>query len=855
LGGKTPFRINIVILKRMRLLKNLLLKLLILGVLILAFHAGLGQTKILKGIIKDSHSGEPIPFASMRFRKAGTGKLSDANGRFEFRFNAGWPKDTLEITYVGFLDLDLLFSDSLIGRARQDTLFVVLSLERGKYQSEVVVKKKIDRGLMLWRKIVRKKPLNDRYRFSNFSYELYNKLELDINNVNKERLERIKLLRPFSFILDNVDSSEGEPFLPVFLAETISDYYFQKNPVRRREVIRASKTLGLDNESVSKMLGGMDQNVDFYNNFIPVFDKRFVSPISDNGDAYYHYRIIDTQYVDSRRLIHLVFIPKRKGENTFEGDCWVHDSSFAVQKMNLRLSKEANINFLEQLSLIQEFKLINDTTWFLAKDKFVINLAPLGQNRSGFIGRKTTTYKNIAVNDSSVNLELVKNRNIEEVIMTPEARVQPDSFWNYSRHEELSRNEKAVYKMIDTLVRMPLFQTYTNVINFLGTGYLDIGNYTIGPWYNWIYANELQGFRLRFDLGTNRHFSKKVTLHGYLAYGFKDQVLRGEADVLYLFQRNPRLSVYAMYRQDLDYGQQYYDEITSDNIFSLAVRKSGIPIKFLNLEEQKLEVFKEWHSGFSVTLTADRKLYNPLLNLPPKEIYLGTTGEPLNTFEASVNFRFAYLEKFFESTFYRTSLGSDYPIGDIKITRGIPGVLNSSYQYTKIFIGISDYVKIPPYGSIYYNIFGGGTYSSNPLPFPMLNVAPGNETFYYNQYAFSLMNKFQYLQDRYLGINFEHNIGNGLFRFIPLTRKWKFRQFWTLKTLWGNISDANQQYNNSPSYTFESLSGKTYMELGTGVDNIFKVFRLDLIWRLLPRPLPSNQQQRFGVFGSFHLAF
>jgi hypothetical protein len=117
------------------------------------------------------------------------------------------------------------------------------------------------------------------------------------------------------------------------------------------------------------------------------------------------------------------------------------------------------------------------------------------------------------------------------------------------------------------------------------------------------------------------------------------------------------------------------------------------------------------------------------------------------------------------------------------------------------------------------------------------------------------MNKFQYLQDRYMGINFEHNIGNGLFRFIPLTRKWNFRQFWTLKTLWGNVSDANQQFNNSSYYTFESLRGKTYMELGTGVDNIFKVLRFDVIWRLLPRPLPSNQQQRFGVFGSLHLAF
>ena len=68
-----------------------------------------------------------------------------------------------------------------------------------------------------------------------------------------------------------------------------------------------------------------------------------------------------------------------------------------------------------------------------------------------------------------------------------------------------------------------------------------------------------------------------------------------------------------MYRQDLDYGQQYYDEITSDNIFALAIRKPAVPIKFLNLEEQKVEVFKEWLSGFSITVTGDHKVYNPIL--------------------------------------------------------------------------------------------------------------------------------------------------------------------------------------------------------------------------------------------------
>jgi hypothetical protein len=810
------------------------------------------QRKLLRGVILDAQSGERVPFASLRFLQSGNGKLSDSAGNFAFRFEE-WPKDTLEISYVGFQDYNLQISDTLTRKSRNDSLFVVIQLQRGAYINEVVVSRKVDFGLLLWKKIVRRKKFNDRYRFDNFSYELYNKLELDLNKINKNKIEKVKLLRPFDFVLNNIDSSEDNPFLPIYVTETLSDYYYQRSPLKRREVILGSKTVGLDNESVSKFLGGMDQNIDFYRNFIPVFDKRFVSPLSDNGDNYYRYKIIDTQYVNSRRLLHLIFTPKRKGQNTFEGDCWVHDTSFAIQKMTLRLDAGANVNFVDQMSLIQEFQLINDSTWFLTKDKFVVNLSAFGKKKMGVIGRKTTTYKNIVYNDPSVTRELDKNKVLEEVLFAGNARNQPDSFWVEKRHEDLSRNEKAVYQMVDTLMKMKVFHTYANVLNFIGTGYLDVGNYEIGPWYNWIYSNELQGFRLRFDLGTNKGFNKNLTLHGYMAYGFGDQQWHGEADALYLFNRSPRFSLYAMYRQDLDYGQQYYDEITSDNIFALAIRKSGVPIKFLNLEEQKVEVFKEWLSGFSITVGGDHKVYNPVRNLPSKEIFPWKSGNPLNAFELSFKLRFAYLEKFFETTFYRTSLGSDYPIADIKYTAGIPGVFGSSQQYHKLDASISDRIKIPPFGNLYYNVFAGKTYGT--LPYPLLNVTPGNETYYYNQYAFSLMNKFEYLHDQYLGVNFEHNIGNGLFRFIPFTRKMKFRQFYTIKALWGRLSEANNLYNSSPDYYFKSLDGKTYMEIGTGVDNIFKLLRVDFIWRVLPRDIPTTAKERFGVFGSIRLAF
>lgn len=815
------------------------------------FAAGspaMAQVKVLKGYIKDIHSDERIPFASIRFITAGNGRLADSSGAFTFRFEK-WPQDTLEITYVGYQDYKFFIDPN---KLTSDTLNLVVNMERGKYAAEVVVKRKIDRGLLMWRRIVRRKPFNDRYRFSNFSYELYNKLELDLKNINKDRLEDVKLLRPFKFILNNVDTTEGAPYLPVYLTESISDYYYQKSPLKRREVFKGSKTMGVNNESVSKLLGGMDQNVNFYSNFIPVFDKLFVSPISDNGDNYYNYKLTDTQYIGGRRYIHFVFTPRRKGENTFEGDCWVHDTTYAIQKMNLRLGKEANINFVERLSLIQEYQMLNDSTWFLSKDKFVVDVSPLGSSKLAFIGRKTTTYRDVVLNDSSVVNELAKNKIMEETILPDSAKEKPDEYWTQSRHEDLSKNEKAIYHMIDTLMKMPVFKRYTNIINFVGTGYLNVGNYQIGPWQNWVTGNQVEGLRMRFDLGTNRHFNKRAIFHGYLAYGFTDQKWKGNFDVMYLFNKSPRSYIFASFLHDFDYGQNYYDEISSDNIFALAIRKPGVPIKFIKVQEERVDLFKEWNVGFSVLLAARHKNYEPVRNLPGKNLY-AALDDPFNTFETSVRLRFAYLEKFVSNAFYRTSLGSPYPIIEFKYTKGSSGILDSKYDYSKISGGISNLRKIPPFGNFYWNVFGGKTFGT--LPYMLLDVAPGNEIYYYNKFAFNLMNRYEYIHDRYVGFNLEHNFGNGIFRLLGITRKLRVRQFWTAKGLWGTLSEQNQALNFVNGHPFKALNGKTYMEVGTGVDNILRVLRVDFVWRVMPSPRPVKSVERFGVFGSFRLSF
>lgn len=805
----------------------------------------LAQRKIITGKVKDAHSDEPVPFASVAFPHTTIGQLTDSSGTFYLNIDK-WPSDTLLITCVGYQPFAYYVDPS------RDTVEVEITLERGTFNEGVRVKAKVNKGLLVWRKIVQHKSRNDRYRFENFSYELYNKLELDIKNVNFKKITRFKPLRPVGELINqNVDSSEGIKYLPTYLTEALSDYYYQRKPLKRREIIKAANTNGVKNESIVKFLGGMDQNINVYNNFIAVFDKQFVSPASDNGDLYYNYRVADTQVINNDRFYHLVFTPRRNGTNTFEGDCWVHAGSFAIQRMNLRLGKNANVNFLETLSLIQEYKLINDSTWFLSKDKFVADVSPIGKGSPGIIGRKTTTYRNVIVNDTSVTNALSKNKVLEEIITLPGAADKDKNFWSESRHEELTKTEAGIIKMIDTLLHAPVFQRLTRRLNFIATGYLDIGNVQIGPWFNWITANSWEGFRVRFDLGSNKRFDKHWWYHGYLAYGFGDKKLKGKAELFYLPQKHPRRYWYGSYTNDLDFGQNYYGEVTADNIFALAIRKPNVPIKFIKIDEKRFEFFNEHRSGLSELVAITHKGFTPLRNIPLKDSFPSRSGRSaLTSFEVSLKLRFAYLEKFLENTFFRTSLGSPYPIGELYISRGIAGIFRSSYNYTKLSGSISDYIKIPPFGSISFQLYGGRTFGT--LPYVLLDIAPGNEMYYYNKYAFNMMNRYEFIHDKYLGINFEHNVGNGIFRFFP---KLKLRQFWTVKTLWGSLSENNMNYNFKQGNTFQTLDGKTYMEIGTGVDNILRVFRLDCIWRVLPSRLPDGNTAKFGVFGSFRLAF
>ncbi len=810
----------------------------------------IAQSKIIKGVIKDSHSDEKISFASVQFVKTGRGITADSAGEFKLFYNELEP-DSIKISSIGYSEKKYAIHNST-----NDTIFITVILERSKAKEGVQVKSKMTRGLLMWKRIVKHKSENNRFKYKNFYYDLYSKMELDIVNLNKEKIKDIKLLRPFGFILNNMDStSETKPYLPIFLTETVSKYYLQNNPRKIKEIITASRTSGVDNESVSKLLGGMYKNVNLYNNYVAVFNTDFVSPFSDNGDSYYKYRVVDTQMISNKRCFHVTFTPKKEGENTFVGDCWVVDSSFAIKNINLTLDKSANINYIEKLTMVQDFTLLQDSIWFISKEKFIVNVAPVGKNNLTVTGRKTTSYSNVILNNIETENVLSKNKTKEDIVLEKDAIGKAEIYWEKQRPELLNKNEQSIYHLMDTLSQMPLFKKYSNAISFLTTGTKYYGNFVIGPWYNWISGNSVEGTRLRFDLGTNMGFNKKIKLHGYLAYGTLDKRWKGKAEGLWVFKKDPRMWFYAGMTSDYDNGQTYYDEVSTDNIFSFAVRKPNVPTKFLYINQKSVEFFKEWSSGFSVHTGVIQKRFEPIKNLPLKSNFITEKPayEVLNNMESFIKVRYAFLERFLDGDYYRTSLGSPYPITELKWTHGYQGIFGSAYKYNKLSVSVSDFFKVPPLGNISYNVFAGKVYGN--LPFTLLEIHPGNEIFYYNKYAFNMMNRFEYISDKYAGVNMEHNVGNGLFKYIPITRKLKFRQFWNAKLLWGNLSDANKAINILPGSTFKTLGDKTYIELGTGVDNIFKFLRIDCVWRVTQRAETTSRFQRFAVFGSFRVAF
>jgi hypothetical protein len=223
------------------------------------------------------------------------------------------------------------------------------------------------------------------------------------------------------------------------------------------------------------------------------------------------------------------------------------------------------------------------------------------------------------------------------------------------------------------------------------------------------------------------------------------------------------------------------------------------------------------------------------------------------TSEIQIDTRLALKEKFVATKLNRYTLSSAWPIVQFSYIYGIPGAFTSDYEYHKLILNVSQWFNFATIGWSKYIIEAGQIYGK--LPYPLLRIHDGNQSFFYDEHACNLMNYYEFVSDQWISASYTHHFDGLLFNRIPLIRKLCWRELVHLRGVYGTLSEKNQNYSYFPGQ-MRSFGKEPYWEVGVGVENILKVLRIDAIWRLSHLNDPLNRNvPKFGVFASLSFSF
>ncbi|MBC7125991.1 MAG: carboxypeptidase-like regulatory domain-containing protein, partial [Bacteroidales bacterium] len=527
-----------------------------------------------------------MPYVNVTFKNTTQGTITSEKG--EFFLESRTATDTLIVSFVGYKPAKLRVKKGVYQE-------VSVNLEPEAIELEaVVVKPGESQANRIIRNIIANKDKNNPANFS-YSCKNYNKIQVDINNIDED-IKKRKVFNQFQFIWDYVDTNAvtGKTYLPIFITESLSDYYYSANPKMEKEIIRATKMSGVNNESVAQFTGKIYQSVNIYDNYINIFDQGLVSPISNSGLLFYKYILLDSMYIGNRWCYQISFRPRRKMEPTFTGDFWVNDSTWAIVKAQIRLSDMVNLNFVNDMVATAEFMPLNDTLWFPKQMTLFVDFN-LTDKTTGFFGHKTISYSDVKLNAEFPTevAEMPTNLKVEEGALD-----QKDEFWDQARPFELTPREAGIYQMVDSIQQVPMYKTFIDIIDMFVNYYYTVGYWEIGPYYQTYSFNEIEGNRFKVSGRTSNKFSKKIMFDAFLAYGDKDERFKWGLGSLYMLNKNPREAVGISYRSDIEQlGQSPY-ALTEDNILTSFLRRN--PNNKLTLVKNFTAYYeKEWFVGLS----------------------------------------------------------------------------------------------------------------------------------------------------------------------------------------------------------------------------------------------------------------
>jgi hypothetical protein len=840
--------------------------------LLLLSSAAFGQKLTsVKGKIIDKDTKEPIPFATVAFKGTTVGTTTDLDGLYEL--DAKIASNQIEVASLGY-ETKLM----PVTMGEKQTIDVELE-STALLIKEVVVKGKKTRydrsmenpAVVLMRNVIRNKEKNRLEAEDYFEVDKYEKVQFDINNFDTEALRKKRAFKNYQFILDHVDTSEvnGKTFLPFFIQEMSSKIFYRRDPEGRKEHRYGIKITSMkeyvDDKDLTDMTEVLYQKVNLYENNIRLLDLDFVSPLSDIAISSYNFYIMDTTgTVNGVPVTKMSFVPRNNQNIAFKGDLYItrgDTATLALVKANLGITRQINVNFVQDLRLEQEFMQLENGMWARKEDQVVMDFA-LTKKGTGFYGTRTASYDDYLLHQPRPD-SLYEGS--EKIVEVDDVYKKDEAFWQQARHTPLTAKEQGIYQMIDTIQGMPSFKRTMSILGLVFTGYKAFGPVDIGPIANFYSFNPVEGTRIKFGGETNLKFNKKFSIGGYGAYGFKDEEFKYAGFATYSFRddfkQNPKHYIRALYQKEVSLVGQILVLNSPDNFFLSFQRGTRDRMLLLNKIQGEYFLETDNHLSYQLTYTNTRNRKYGTTDFAyfrkDDEMRLDTLhSSEFTTSDIGLTLRWAPNEQYLQGRTYRTQLFNKYPIFTLKLNAGIKA-LGGDYAYQSASLNIVKRFYLSFLGVTRMD-FEAGKIWGNGVPYFLLNLPKANQTFTYRTNSFNMMNYQEFVNDQYAFIMLEHNFNGWIFNKIPLLRKLKLREAITFKAIYGGLSDSNNpdlhpefiQFQNDAdgnrvNYTLES---EPYIEGGVSVGNIFKVLRFDLVRRFNYLDNPEVPHM-FGVKG------
>lgn len=814
----------------------------------------IAQTKV-SGVVKDD-TDYPVAFANVIFKGSTTGTITDENGRFYLESSERYR--TIQVSFIGYETKEIVLEKAV-------TYKLNIQLSEGNELDEVVIytgkqSKKNNPAIDILRKIWANKRSNGTKKFKQYQYDKYEKLEFDLNNVDTSMMKS-KFFRGMEFIFEKMDTSNitGKTYLPIFLNEAVSKVYGNNETDKVREDLIGNKNSGFsNNQTIISFIKDLYSDYNVYDNYLKFFDKSFVSPLSRTGINTYNYVLSDSAFIGDKWCYNIIYYPRRKNELTFKGDFWVNDTTWAIKDINLQVSKSANINWIKDIYIEQEFDVLNDSVFLIKRDYFMSDFSLSKKDKSkGVYGKRTTLFNNYEF-DQDKGIDFYKE---ESDPYAHEIYNQEDDFWSKNRLEKLNKDEQGVYKMLDTLKTVPKFKRLYNTASILATGYIEIPKLKMdyGPIFSTFGYNDVEGIRLRAGGRTYYGQNDKLRIQGYGAYGFKDNQFKYGISGKWLFSRKNRWIVSLGTRRDVE--QIGVSLTTSNDVLGRSFASSSLfatgdndRLTSVNLTALGLSVepFKNFTFGVNGTFRTLKSASSTFDLSYFTDNTFTTTSSRIKQTELNLSATYTPKRKTTGYGVERTTVNSNHATIFLSMSKGVKGVLDSDFNYSKFQLFYRQPWQIGGFGRLFSNIEVGKTYGDVPLG--LLSIVPGNQSYFSIFNTFPLLNYYEFVTDTYSSVHLEHNFNGRLFSRIPALRKLNLREIVAVRGVWGELSQDNINLDASGFLqTVGAPDDKVYWEYSLGVGNIFKVFRIDFNFR--GNYFDNPDARKFGVTGSFGFMF